>query len=122
VHNSCELNLSALNIFTGLNGMGKSSILQSFLLLLQSNAEHILDKGLMLSGDLVAIKQFKDKKAEEQKGIEIEDVRIFYIERAEGKHESLVHPIPIGENGRIRNTPDGFFNRINKDLKYIIGF
>jgi len=34
-----EIELGALNLFTGLNGMGKSSIIQSLLLLYQSNKQ-----------------------------------------------------------------------------------
>ncbi len=47
---------SNLNVFTGLNGMGKSSIIQSLLLLRQSYAKGTLqNKGLSLKGDLVDI-------------------------------------------------------------------
>jgi AAA15 family ATPase/GTPase len=39
-----------LNIFTGLNGMGKSSFLQTLLLLRQSYCQNtLLDKGLLLA-------------------------------------------------------------------------
>jgi predicted ATPase len=46
-----EVNLSSLNLFTGLNGMGKSTFIQSLLLLRQSDASFIPDiKGLILKG------------------------------------------------------------------------
>jgi len=46
-----EVNLSSLNLFTGLNGMGKSTFIQSLLLLRQSEANVIPEtKGLVLKG------------------------------------------------------------------------
>lgn len=46
-----EINLSSLNLFTGLNGMGKSTFIQSLLLLRQSDANTIPDvRGLVLKG------------------------------------------------------------------------
>ena len=46
-----ELNLSLLNLFTGLNGIGKSIFIQSLLLLRQSDANLMPDiRGLILKG------------------------------------------------------------------------
>ena len=48
--------LSQLNIFSGLNGMGKSSLIQSLLLLRQSHERSILwSKGLLLNGDYIQL-------------------------------------------------------------------
>lgn len=56
-----EIDCSNLNLLTGLNGMGKSSILQSLLLLRQSNSKGSLKKdGLTLKGELVNIGVGKD--------------------------------------------------------------
>jgi len=52
--------LKPLTLLTGLNSTGKSSVLQSLLLLRQSHQEHILAAGLMLNGDLVNIGFGKD--------------------------------------------------------------
>lgn len=50
------LECSNLNVLTGLNGMGKSSIIQALLLLRQSNDRGFLEnEGLSLNGDLVNI-------------------------------------------------------------------
>ncbi|MDM8561121.1 DUF3696 domain-containing protein [Candidatus Parabeggiatoa sp. HSG14] len=50
-----------LNIFTGLNGMGKSTFLQSLLLLRQSYLQNtLLNKGLLLNGDYIKIGKGKD--------------------------------------------------------------
>lgn len=53
--------LRKLNIFTGFNGMGKSSVLQSLLLLRQSRDKHLLPKiGLSLTGEYVRVGVGKD--------------------------------------------------------------
>lgn len=64
------LECSNLNVLTGLNGMGKSSIIQALLLLRQSNDKGFLEnEGLSLNGDLVtigtgkeALYQFSDRE------------------------------------------------------------
>jgi len=56
-----ELECSNLNLLTGLNGMGKSSVIQALLLLRQSHQRGMLQtRGLTLKGDLVNIGTGKD--------------------------------------------------------------
>lgn len=50
-----NIELSNLNVFAGINSMGKSSTIQSLLLLRQSFEMGALDKGLHLNGNLVQI-------------------------------------------------------------------
>jgi predicted ATPase len=53
--------LENLTLFSGLNGMGKSSVLQSLLLLRQSYEAHLLpDTGISLTGEYVRIGTGKD--------------------------------------------------------------
>jgi predicted ATPase len=53
--------IAALNLFSGLNGMGKSSLIQTLLLLRQSHEKSTLkDKGLLLKGDYVSLGTGKD--------------------------------------------------------------
>lgn len=52
LHKETCLNISGLTILTGMNGMGKSSVIQSMLLLRQSFLMNDLDSGLNLKGDL----------------------------------------------------------------------
>lgn len=54
-HSSTDLEFSKLNILTGLNGTGKSSVIQALLLLRQTFQKNMLDKGLELNGDLCTI-------------------------------------------------------------------
>jgi len=53
--------LENLTLLAGLNGMGKSSILQSLLLLRQSKSDGLLDRvGLSLNGELIELGTVKD--------------------------------------------------------------
>ncbi|EGU32381.1 putative ATP-dependent endonuclease (OLD family protein) [Vibrio ichthyoenteri ATCC 700023] len=56
-----DFELSNLTMFSGLNGMGKSSVIQSLLLLRQSFEQHMLpNTGLNLSGEYVSLGNGKD--------------------------------------------------------------
>ena len=58
---SASFPLSGLNLFSGLNGMGKSTLIQSLLLLRQSHERNTLkNKGLLLNGNYVNIGTGKD--------------------------------------------------------------
>jgi predicted ATPase len=63
------IDLAPLTLFSGLNGMGKSTVIQSLLLLKQSFDEKVLAKGLSLNGDLISIGTGRDllyERAEEE--------------------------------------------------------
>lgn len=52
LHSNTELATKGLTILTGMNGMGKSTIIQSLILLRQSYLMNDLDVGMNLKGDL----------------------------------------------------------------------
>jgi len=52
------LELTGITAFAGLNSSGKSSVLQSILLLSQTLANQILDRALILNGGLVRLGTF----------------------------------------------------------------
>jgi len=54
-HSSTDLEFSRLNILAGLNGMGKSAVIQALLLLRQTFQKSMLDKGLELNAELCTI-------------------------------------------------------------------
>jgi len=63
-----KVELGALTLLSGLNGMGKSTILQALLLLRQSYQQGLLQKtGLSLNGDLVRIGTAQDALFEDAK-------------------------------------------------------
>ena len=55
-----EIELSALNLLTGLNGTGKSTITQALLLMRQSYAQRYLPERVCLNGDYVQLGTGKD--------------------------------------------------------------
>ncbi|KAA6347566.1 hypothetical protein EZS27_004963 [termite gut metagenome] len=55
LHDKTRIETGNLTILTGLNGMGKSTVIQSLLLLRQSFLSSDLDKGLNLNGDLCKV-------------------------------------------------------------------
>jgi len=58
--------LSTCNLFSGLNGLGKSSLLQTLLLLRQSYERNTLEsKGLLLKGDYLALGTGQDVLSEQ---------------------------------------------------------
>lgn len=68
-----SLEFRALTLLSGLNGMGKSSVLQSLLLLRQSYQQGLLEStGLALNGDLANIGMAKDALYENAKEDKIE--------------------------------------------------
>jgi predicted ATPase len=63
-----SLEIGNLTLLSGLNGMGKSSVLQSLLLLRQSYQQRLLESiGLALNGDLVHIGTARDALFEDAK-------------------------------------------------------
>jgi predicted ATPase len=55
-----EINLTPFNLLTGLNGMGKSTVIQAFLLLRQNYDLKLLENGIALNGELIQIGNSKD--------------------------------------------------------------
>lgn len=54
------LDMGMLNVFSGLNGMGKSTVIQSILLIEQSKQQNYLPSKVCLNGELVNIGEGKD--------------------------------------------------------------
>ncbi len=59
-HSDTPLELKNLNILSGINGVGKSSVFQSLLLLRQSHENNVLQKGLQLNKPHCYIGKFED--------------------------------------------------------------
>ncbi len=73
-----SLELRALTLLSGLNGMGKSSVLQSLLLLRQSHQQRLLEStGLALNGDLVRVGTARNALFEDAKDDKIGFVLTF---------------------------------------------
>lgn len=59
-HLKTELKLVNINLFAGINGMGKSSVIQALLLLRQTYQKNMLNEGIELNGQLCNIGVGKD--------------------------------------------------------------
>lgn len=78
-HRETSLSLSCLNIFTGLNGVGKSSVFQPLLLLRQSYLKNRLHEGIDLNKPLCKIGLVSDARYQyaNDEVIEFEFTKLF---------------------------------------------
>lgn len=114
---SLELHISPLTLLCGLNGMGKSSVIQALLLLRQSHITGELDEGLVLGGDLVDLGTGQDVLFEDATSETIEfslqhsDVpevlRLGYEYSKDGNRLGAVHRgVGFTDHGsHLRETP-----------------
>ncbi len=65
LHNETYLKLGGLVVLTGMNGMGKSSVIQSLLLLRQSLLSNDLSEGMNLNGELFSAGMTDDIRGQE---------------------------------------------------------
>lgn len=85
-----ELELSGLNLFSGVNSMGKSTLVQALLLLRQSYEQNALEKGIYLNGKYIKLGIGKDVLYSEAKENRI---------RLKMKDEERVLEAEYGYNG-----------------------
>ena len=55
-----EFNLKNLNVFTGINSSGKSTLIQSLLILRQSFDARMIESGLLLNSTLIDLGTIQD--------------------------------------------------------------
>ncbi|MCQ2201635.1 MAG: DUF3696 domain-containing protein [Bacteroidales bacterium] len=71
IHSNLELPLGGITILTGQNGMGKSSVMQSLLLLRQSYNSSGMIKGINLKGDMVDLGSANDVECKTISNVEL---------------------------------------------------
>lgn len=93
IHDRVDLELGGVTVLAGLNSSGKSSVLQSILLISQTLANRILDRPLILNGHLVQLGTFNTLRNEraDEKPIELE----FELNFSEAKPKLIPHPLPV---------------------------
>lgn len=106
IHKHTSLNLKSLNVLTGQNSSGKSSIIQMLLLLRQSYQKDGLKHGLLLQGDLCNIGLIGDalcKYAEEDtiKTEFEENGKSYKWEFSQNNSEIYKNLIPKNTNGAV---------------------
>ena len=115
-----ELELSRLNLFSGINSMGKSTLIQALLLLRQANEQGALGRGIYLNGMYTSIGSGRDllyrDAAEEQIVIGIasekREYESQYIYKGEADFLSVADPADVKEN-------ETDFNLFGKGFSYI---
>lgn len=120
------LKFSAVNILTGLNGMGKSTVMQSILLLGQSQKSMLSEKVLLLKGRYVNLGAGQDilfEKAEEDEiGIA---VRIYDNEEKCIEEEFLFEYEPDADTLPLKKEPNRqteFFSGWTERLFYLSAY
>lgn len=63
IHEDTELTLGPLTIFAGANSSGKSTFIQSILLIAQTLAHKVDSRSVVLNGSLISLGQFDDMKS-----------------------------------------------------------
>lgn len=81
-------------------------------IIVETHSDHIIN------GILRATKLFENGK----KGIDKTITRIYQCRKDDETQLSVVDPIHIIGEGKIDCQPDGFFDQIDKDLEYLMGF
>lgn len=121
--NDAQFPLASLNLFSGLNGMGKSSLIQTLLLLRQSGEKNTLfNKGLLLKGDYVALGTGQDILAEnaEQETIEFiltwnDDNPVHFIFEYDGKSDLQPRSLTVDINENLLND----WSLFGKEFQYL---
>ncbi|MFP3040698.1 DUF3696 domain-containing protein [Treponema primitia] len=81
-------------------------------IIVETHSDHIIN------GILVACKNFEINK----KGINKNNVKLFYLGEKDNEQSSTVEEIEVLEGGKISNQPEGFFDQAQHDLELIMGF
>ncbi len=124
-HSDTRMSLSRINILSGLNGLGKSSIIQALLLLRQTQTKGLLAKGLDLNGELCSIGSIKDciYQYAETDNIEI-SIKTNY-EQVQWSFVADIHNLSdtfIKSNKKTTFSADSKFILFNNNFQYISAF
>lgn len=123
-HADSVLELGNMNILTGMNGMGKSSVIQALLLLRQTFIKGLLNRGLELNGELCSIGTADDamyRYAEDSDLIEF----IIHQDRQTLEYAFKVDASNITKTfltGQRINLNEIAFNLFSNDFQYISAY
>lgn len=119
---NASFGLGRLNLFSGLNGMGKSTLIQSLLLLRQSHERNTLkDKGLLLNGDYLKIGTGKDALSSYSEQEEItftikwEEIQAPVNFEFDYQHDTDLLPLRVAEGNKSLEQLSLF----NADFQYL---
>lgn len=72
----------------------------------------------ILNGILIATKRFENG----ERGVDKDLTKMYYMRRHENGLYSDCEEVKIIGDGKIDHQPDGFFNRMDSDMSYLLGF
>ncbi|MBF2707309.1 AAA family ATPase [Flavobacterium soyangense] len=82
-------------------------------IIVETHSDHIIN------GALVQCKKFETSK--ETKGINKNNLKMYYLDRDEKEHKTLVNYLPVLNGGKIQRPPKGFFDQLDKDMNSLMG-
>ena len=91
IRKETELNFAELTIFAGANSSGKSSVIQSVLLIAQTLANKVDARPIVLNGTLTSLGQFDDLKSH---GGESDQIKIEFTCRPYLSKTTTSHRLP----------------------------
>lgn len=99
-HSDTTLQLGNLTLLTGMNGAGKSSVIQSMLLLRESYLAHVLKDSLLLKGDFVNLGMSVD--VVNQNGIDNQEYLCLGITQEDGVTFRFRYTYPLKEVSSLK--------------------
>lgn len=81
-------------------------------IIVETHSDHIIN------GVLVAVKNYQATG----RGIAHDNIKIYQFDRDETNLATQAIEVPVLEGGRIKYPPQGFFDQISKDQKFLMGF
>lgn len=99
-HADTTLQMGSLTLLTGMNGAGKSSVIQSMLLLRESYLAHVLRDSLLLKGDAVNLGMSGD--VVNQNEINNQEYLCLAITQDDGERYSFRYTFPLKEVSSLK--------------------
>lgn len=78
-------------------------------IIVETHSDHIVN------GSLVESKKIETEKEE----IFHDKIKMYYFDKNQ-EHRTIIQDIPILEKSKIKSPPNGFFDQISKDIRYLI--
>lgn len=127
LHDQTHIQTSKLTILSGMNGMGKSSIIQALLLLRQSYTMNDLDKGINLKGDLCDVGTSGELSCQSSSSHSL-DIKLTYSEQENLNYEFLYPDNPYDtfmlgmETNKTEKSFLSSYSLFNTNFQYLGAF
>lgn len=113
IRKETELELGPLTIFAGANSSGKSTFIQSILLIAQTLANKVDSRHIVLNGELISLGQFDDLKSN---GGDVDQISIKFTCQPLSD-DAHAHPILDGY-AHFGSSPDDFLKEVTCEVAF----